>query len=114
MAKNNVIINSPYSIFGNFNASNLLLLNTHYQRPHGDLPDVCTEEDDEEPSTLDKLIEKAENASSNNEVAPTSESEDVDDGKCDAEPTESDKEDADSEQTEDNNVSPVMLNGEPV
>ncbi|MDY5646909.1 MAG: hypothetical protein SPF22_07905 [Candidatus Onthovivens sp.] len=42
MAKNNVIINSPYSILGNFNASNLLLLNTHYQRPHGDLPDVCT------------------------------------------------------------------------
>ena len=42
MAKSNVEINAPYSILGNFNASNLLLLNTHYMRPTKDYPDVCT------------------------------------------------------------------------
>ena len=40
--KEEVIVNSPYSILGNFNATNLLLLNVYYRQRFEDQPDVCT------------------------------------------------------------------------
>ena len=42
MKKEEVVINSKTSILGNFDASNLLLLNVYYRPRFQDQPDVCT------------------------------------------------------------------------